>query len=68
MASTGKTKTVTFEVSIWWNPEDRKIRLARIGPEAFIATINNDAQSMRGHPKLFRELAKILKKAGAPAP
>jgi hypothetical protein len=61
-------KTVTFEVSAWWEDKDQKIRLRSKGREAFILTVNDDAKSKRGHPKLFRELTKILKKAGAPAP
>jgi hypothetical protein len=61
-------KAVTFEVSAWWNSKDQKIRLTSKGPEAFILTVRDDPHSKRGHPKLFRELTKILRKAGAPAP
>jgi hypothetical protein len=61
-------KTVTFEVSVWWNPEDKKIHLASKESETLIATVTNNPTKRRGHPKLFRELAKILREAGAPAP
>jgi len=61
-------KTVTFEVSAWWEEKDQKIRLTSKGREVFILTVNDDPASKRGHPKLFRELAKILRKAGVPAP
>jgi hypothetical protein len=61
-------KTVTFEVSAWWNPEDRSIHLASNDSDTLILTVNNDPMKKRGHPKLFSELSKILKEAGAPAP
>jgi hypothetical protein len=47
-------KTVTFEVSAWWEEKDQKIRLTSEGREAFILTVNDDATSKWGHPKLFR--------------
>ena len=68
MSPTKKAKTVTFEVSIWWNPEDQSIHLASKEAGKFILTVNRDPTSLRGHPKLFCELAKVLKAAGAPAP
>lgn len=62
-------KTVTFEVSAWWNPEDKRIHLASNESDTLIATVGDDPKSeTRYHPKLFRELAKILREAGAPAP
>ena len=65
---TKKAKTVTFEVSIWWNPEDQAIHFASKEAGKFILTVKRDPTSKRGHPKLFRELAKVLKAGGAPAP
>jgi hypothetical protein len=61
-------KTVTFEVSAWWNPKDGKIRLRSKEAEEFILTVNDDPRKARGHPKLFRELTKILRAAGVPGP
>jgi hypothetical protein len=63
-----KGKTVTFEVSAWWDPEDQEIHLASNESETFILTVNADPKKMRGHPKLFRELVKILREKGAQAP
>ena len=63
-----KGRTVTFEVSAWWSPEDDCIRLASNDSATMILTVRNDPKLKRGHPKLFRELAKMLWEAGAPAP
>jgi len=63
-----KGKTVTFEVCAWWDSEDQKIHLASNESETLILTVGSDPGSERGHPKLFRELTKILRDAGAPAP
>jgi hypothetical protein len=61
-------KTVKLEISVWWNARDKTIHLASSQSESLIATVNNDPKSMRGHPKLFRELAKILKQHDVPGP
>jgi hypothetical protein len=61
-------KTVTSEVSAWWNPKDGKFRLRCKDSVGFILTVGDDPKKKRGHPKLFRELTKLLKEAGAPAP
>jgi hypothetical protein len=61
-------KTVTFEISIWWNAADQKIHMSSDESDTLILTINNDPDKKRGHPKLFGELTKVLKLAGAPAP
>ena len=61
-------KTVTFEISAWWNAEDGKIHVTSRESKSLILTVGDDPAKKRGHPKLFRELTKILKKAGAPAP
>jgi hypothetical protein len=63
-----KGKTVTFEVSAWWNPKANHFHLACKDGGKFILTVNRDPRKARGHPKLFRELTKLLKAAGALAP
>ena len=63
-----KGKTVTFEVCAWWDSEHQSIHLASNELETLILTVNDDPRKSRGHPKLFRELAKILREMGAPAP
>jgi hypothetical protein len=68
MRRSEKGKTVTFEISAWWNPDDKKIHLSSKESKSLILTVSNDPGKKRGHPKLFRELTKILRSAGAPAP
>lgn len=61
-------KTVTFEISAWWDEAHQKIHISSKESKTLIATISNDPSKKRGHPKLFRELAKVLREAGAAAP
>jgi hypothetical protein len=61
-------KTVTFEVCVWWDADDQTIHMASNESETLILTVSSDPGKKRGHPKLFRELTKVLKDAGAPAP
>lgn len=61
-------KTVTFEVCAWWDAEDKRIHLASNESETLILTVTDDPSGKRGHPKLFRELSKILREAGLPSP
>jgi hypothetical protein len=63
-----KGKTSTFEVSVCWNPVEQAIHLASREAGKFVLTVNHDPTSLRGHPKLFRELAKDPKTADVPAP
>src|ERR1035437_8272614 len=42
--SIGLSKTVRFQVPVWSNPEDEKIRLASNKSDTLIATISNDLQ------------------------
>ncbi len=62
----GDGKSVTFELRIWWDPESEKIKMA--AQDLFITTVNDRPASKRGHPKLFRKLARVLRDHGAPAP
>jgi hypothetical protein len=61
-------KTITFELSAWWDPDDESIHLASNESDTLIVTVCDDPKKKRGHPKLFRELTKMLKDAGALAP
>jgi len=61
-------KTVTFEVSAWWDADDKSIHLASNESKTLILTVTDDPTGKRGHPKLFRELSKMLREAGAPSP
>ncbi len=61
-------KTVYLEAGIWYNEKEDKIRIAAKGKHSFITTVNRDPASRRGHPKLFRKLARFLRAHGAPAP
>jgi len=64
-----KGNTVTLEIGVWWNARERTIHIASNQSKTLIATVSNDPTSVRRyHPKLFRELAKILKDNGAPGP
>jgi hypothetical protein len=60
-------KTVNLEVGIWWDEADGHIHLAA-GKEDFITTVNNDPSGVRGHPNLFKKLAKVLRDHGVPHP
>ena len=68
MQISGKGKTVTFEINVWWKPDDQSFHVSCRDGGKFILTVKRDPTSWRGHPKVFRELAKVLKAAGAPAP
>ena len=61
-------KTVTLEIDIWWDAADKSIHIASNQSDTLIATVSNDPTKRRGHPKLFRELAKVLRDNGAPSP
>jgi hypothetical protein len=61
-------KSVSFEVTAWWNPNDKCINMASPNADSLILSVRNDPSQNRGYPQLFRELTKILKDAGAPAP
>ena len=44
-------KTVTFEVSVWWEPKDKKFRIKSNDPVKFILTVSDNPSQKRGHPK-----------------
>lgn len=61
-------KTATFTVTAWYNEESGHIHLAMPDSDWFISTVNADPASSRGHPNLYRKLARALKEQGKPAP
>lgn len=61
-------KTITLEMSAWYNEKDGHIHLVALGRDGFITTVNGDSENERGHPHLFKNLAICLKKAGVPHP
>ena len=61
-------KTVYLDLSVWYDEERGSIHLAARNVEGFHTTVNNDPGSKRGHPNLFRKLAKCLRDAGVPHP
>ena len=63
----GKTR-VSFPVTVWFEPETGHIRIARPTGHAFTASVSADASSAAGHPQLYRELARVLRLAGAAHP
>lgn len=69
LSARGK-KSVTLEVSFWWDQKDKAIHL--VGKDAetktFSVAIRDDPSKPSGQPYLFRELSKCLRTMGAPAP
>jgi hypothetical protein len=61
-------KTVYLDVGAWFNPKSGHIHLSLPGTDWFITTVAPNRDSKRGHPNLYRKLAKVLKEAGVPAP
>lgn len=62
-------KSVEIIMKIWWNPKDNAIHIRGEGrPASVISTVRSDPASHRGNPNLFKQLAKCLRRAGAPAP
>jgi len=62
-------KSVALEV-LFWMTSTGSIHIATNDPDAstFHVSVIDDPTKARGHPSLYRELAKCLKKMGAPAP
>ena len=68
-----KGNTVYFGIGIWFDEEGNCIQI-RHAPETkpdgvqLVTTVRADPSSKRGHPNLFRQLSKVLRDNGAPAP
>ncbi|MCY3627940.1 MAG: hypothetical protein F4223_00795 [Rhodobacteraceae bacterium] len=64
-------KTIYFQISAWYNEENDRIHItsgSKKGAKGFITTVNADPKSKRGHPNLFKKLAKFLREHDVPAP
>jgi hypothetical protein len=70
MRGSTKGRRVKLEVSFWWDPKGKAIHLTSNDPGAktFAVAVREDPSKPSGHPYLFRELVKCLKKMGADAP
>lgn len=59
-------KTVSLDLSVWYDDKSRHIKLAGKGLTA--STVSNEPGSKRYHPNLYRKLAKYLRESGVAAP
>ena len=59
-------KTCYAKIGIWFDEEACDIHLSI--PGQGLSTVNADAVSIRGHPHLFKKLAKVLMAEGKPHP
>ncbi|RUT96516.1 hypothetical protein EOD23_30410 [Mesorhizobium sp. USDA-HM6] len=60
--------TAYLSVGAWYNAETGHIHLTLPHSGWFHTTVNADEGSKRGHPNLYRKLARALKEAGVPGP
>lgn len=67
-AGSSAEKTARLNLSVWYKPETGHIHLALPETDWFITTVNDEETSKRGHPHLYRKLARALKEAGLPGP
>jgi len=69
MRLSAKGKSVAIEMSFWMT-EDGAIHLVSNDRDAptFHVAVRDKKSKPSGHPYLYRELAKCLRKMGAPAP
>lgn len=59
-------KTIYLQVGVWYNEDHDRIHIA--ATKEFITTVNANPKSKRGHPNLFKKLARSLREHGVPAP
>ena len=60
--------TVYLNVGAWYDANTGHIHLTLPRSGWFHTTVNGDESSKRGHPNLYRKLARVLREAGVPAP
>lgn len=61
-------KTLSLNLSVWYDANDGHIHVATQDGDGFISSVGNNAQNLRGHPHLYSKLADALQKAGRAAP
>lgn len=60
--------TAYLNIGAWYNEETGQIHLTLPRSGWFHTTVNDQADSVRGHKNLFRKLSRALREAGVPAP
>jgi hypothetical protein len=61
-------KTAYLNIGAWSDPETSHIHLTLPHTGWFHTTVTDDTASKRGHPNLYRKLARALAEAGVPGP
>lgn len=61
-------KTAYLNMGVWYDPATGHIHMTLPNSGWFHTTVNDDPISKRGHPNLYKKLARALKEAGAPGP
>ncbi len=60
--------SIYFEVGVWYNETTGSIHMTTKDAPGFHTTVRQDPKLKRGHPNMFKKLAKCLRDNGAPAP
>ena len=60
--------SIYLEIGVWYDKATDSIHIASNDAPDFHTTVRADAKLKRGHPNLFRKLAKVLRDSGAPSP
>jgi len=60
--------TAYLSIGAWLDDDTGHIHLTLPHSKWFHTTVTADSNSVRGHPNLYRKLARALKEAGVPAP
>lgn len=68
-AKSGRGRSIEIGLKFWYDADHGVIHLRGEGsPASFLSTVSPNPKHERGHPHLFKHLAKALRAAGAPAP
>lgn len=68
MRKSGPGNSIYLQIGIWYDEAKDSIHIASNDVPDFHTTVRADAKLKRGHPNLFRKLARILREGDAPAP
>ena len=60
--------SIYFEIGVWYNEETGSIHMTAKDAPGFHTTVRQDSKLKRGHPNLFKKLARCLREKGAAAP